>query len=496
MIVKKDKEEIGNYFRDASNFFGSADAVYFPVNAEEIAEVIKDANRNKFHVTVSGARTGLTGGAAPEGGVILSLEKMNKIIQIDRDEKFAIVQPGVFLRDLQNEVERSGLFYPPDPTERDSFLGGNAATNASGAKTFKYGPTRNFVEEIKVVLPDGETATLKRGNYTAQNTVLTFPTDSGKEVQIKIPEVYIPRSTKNAAGYYLRKGMDAIDLFIGAEGTLGVITEIKLKLINPPEKILSAVIFFNNTENTLDFIEHARNESYKTRKSKGKNGLDARGLEFFDNGALKFLYESYPAIPTDAKAAVWFEAELNSENEDLITDKWFDTIETFHGDVERSWFAIDKKDREKFKDFRHAVSANVADYISSKGLRKVGTDTAVEDKFFKEYYYYSVKLAQSSGINFIVYGHAGNSHLHLNFLPKDKAELEQARLLYKDLCAKAVEFNGTVSAEHGIGKIKREYFLMMYDEETVRKMAKIKKTLDKNLILNIGNIFEERFLRD
>ena len=153
------------------------------------------------------------------------------------------------------------------------------------------------------------------------------------------------------------------------------------------------------------------------------------------------------------------------------------------------------KDREKFKDFRHSVSAKVADYISAKNLRKVGTDTAVEDSKFKEYYYYSVKLAESSGIDFIVYGHAGNSHLHLNFLPKDEKEFQKAKSLYGELCKKAVEFNGTVSAEHGIGKIKREYLLMMYGEKAVRQMAEIKRGFDPNLILNIGNIIDERFLK-
>ncbi len=495
MIVKKDASLIESYFKDASNFQGRADAVYFPSNQDEVKDILSKANNNSTMVTVSGARTGLTGSAVPDGGVVLSLEKMNKIIALNKEEKLITVQPGVFLRDVQTTVETEGLFYPPDPTERDSFIGGNAATNASGAKTFKYGPTRNYIKQISLVLPDGETLTIKRGEIFAKGNVLEFKTDEGNVKKISIPKIYIPLSTKNAAGYFLRKGMDAIDLFIGAEGTLGVITELKLKLIDLPKNILSAVVFFGKEKDALDFIAFARDVSYNNRKQRIHNGIDARGLEFFNEGALKFLYESYPSIPVNAQAAVWFEQELTTDNEETLSDKWFEMIEKFNGGTKNSWFAVDLKDREKFKDFRHSVSAKVADYISAKNLRKVGTDTAVEDSKFKEYYYYSVKLAQESGIDFIVYGHAGNSHLHLNFLPKDGAELEKAKLLYADLCRKAVEFNGTVSAEHGIGKIKKEYLLMMYGEKAVRKMAEIKRTLDPNLILNIGNIIDERFLK-
>ncbi len=420
---------------------------------------------------------------------------MNKILEFNREEKYLLVQPGVFLKEIQELVEKESLFYPPDPTERNSFIGGNVATNASGARTFKYGATRNYVKELKIILPNGETLQLKRGRNFANGNLLKLTTEEGNTKKIFLPKVYVPRTSKNAAGYFIKEGMDAIDLFIGAEGTLGIITEIKLQLIQLPQNILSAVVFFDDVENALDFIDLVRTYSYDSRAGKEKR-IDARGIEFFDERALNFLWEDYPKIPTGSKAAVWFEQELTEENENDVSSAWFELIEKFKGDVENSWFAIDAKDREKFKDFRHAVSSKVADYISAKNLRKVGTDTAVEDSKFKEYYYYSVRLAEESGIDFIVYGHAGNSHLHLNFLPKGNEEFLKAKFLYKQLCQKAIEFNGTISAEHGIGKIKSEYFLMMFGEKAVKEIAGVKKGLDPNLILNIGNIIEEKFLRD
>jgi D-lactate dehydrogenase (cytochrome) len=170
-------------------------------------------------------------------------------------------------------------------------------------------------------------------------------------------------------------------------------------------------------------------------------------------------------------------------------------IGKYNGDEQNSWLAADEKDRNKFKHFRHALSSKITEFIASQGqMLKVGTDTAVPDDKFKEFYFYSKNLVLNSGLRFVNYGHFGNSHMHLNMLPRNKAELEKAKKLYEDICRKAVRLGGTVSAEHGIGKLKRKYLLIMYGEKGVSEMAKVKKILDPNLILNIGNIFEERFL--
>jgi len=495
MIIKSNKDEIENYIVDAANYKGFCDEVYIPENTDEVVQIISKANIAKTHVTVSGSGTGLTGGRVPEGGIVLSTERLNKIISVDKEQKIAVVQPGVILKDFQDYVESLNLFYPPDPTEKNCFIGATVATNSSGAKTFKYGATRNFVIGLKIVLPTGEFIFLNRGKEKAENKKLIFRTESGRQIELKLPNINMP-NTKNAAGYFIKQDMDLIDLFIGSEGTLGVITEIKLKLLPLFNKILSSVIFFNSEEDALQFLTEARKCSYLSRSTNNTNEINARGLEFFDAFALKFLKDDYPQIPNSADAAVWLEQELDGINDPDIVDKWIKLIEDFNGNLDSSWIATDKKDIEKFKSFRHDVSLKVNEYIAEKGLMKVGTDVAVPDKNFIEFYYKCKDLAVASKIRFLIYGHFGNSHIHLNLLPENHCQYQKAKELYMKICKIAVDFGGTISAEHGIGKLKREYLLMMYGEKTIKEMAKIKKLLDPNLILGLGNIFDIKYLRD
>lgn len=493
MIIKKAKEAIENYLVDAANYRGLAEAVYFPESTEDISAILKDANQNSIRVTVSGNGTGLTGGRVPENGIVIATDKLNEIIEINESEMYAVLQPGVLLSELQSELRQRKLYYPPDPTEQNCFIGGTVATNASGAKTFKYGPTRKFVDSLKVILPDGEIKTFVRGMNLANGYKLEFESENGKKYSLDIPQYEMP-ATKHAAGYYCHENMDAIDLFIGSEGTLGVVTEIKLRLLDQPQNFLSSVLFFDDENDALNFISGARDRSFETC-SQNKFGIDALGLEFFDDHSLRFLSGEYAQIPTFAKAAVWFEQETKEENEQKIFDLWIELIEQHNCNTETAWFASSEKERRKFQEFRHAVSSKVNEYISGKNIRKVGTDTAVPDKNFKEFYFEAQKMVESTGLNYVAYGHFGNSHLHLNMLPGNDAEYRKAKEIYKAICDLAVKLKGTISAEHGIGKLKREYLLKMFGEENIMQMARLKKQLDPNMILGIGNIFDEEFSR-
>ncbi len=491
MIIKTDISEIQNYLVDAANYKGNCSAVYFPSSLDDITDIIKKANDEKTHVTVSGNGTGLTGGRVPEGGIVVSTEKMNKILEINEDEKFAVVQPGVLLSDFQKEISKLNLYYPPDPTEQECFIGSTVATNASGSKSFKYGSTRNFISELEIVLPTGEVIHLKRGDVKSSNGILKLTTESGREITLVLPNYKMP-NTKHAAGYFVQNDMDAIDLFIGAEGTLGIITKIKLRLLDKPQNILSSVIFFNEENDALNFILEARKISLNNRKLLN-NELDALALEFFDKNALEFLSADYRNIPQSSHAAVWLEQEFTAENEEKLFEQWTELIKQHKADFESSWFAANQKDRANFGEFRHAVSWKVNEYIALKNILKVGTDVAVPPTKFNELYFYSKTIVEESGLHYLSYGHFGDCHLHLNLLPHNDEEFKTAKNLYKQVCSKAIELSGTISAEHGIGKLKREYLLMMFGEEGVKQMAKLKKQIDPNLILNIGNIIDPVF---
>ena len=198
MIIKTSPDEIQNYLTDASNLKGFCDSVYFPENESDVVEILKEANEKKIKVTVSGSGTGLTGARVPNGGIVIATDKLNRVIEINEKDKTATVEPGVILSDFQNLVNEKKLMYPPDPTERNCFIGGTVATNASGEKTFKYGPTRNYVLELNVVLANGELLKLKRGDLFAYNYSLRLKTESGSEYDLHLPDYSMPL-TKNAS---------------------------------------------------------------------------------------------------------------------------------------------------------------------------------------------------------------------------------------------------------------------------------------------------------
>jgi len=491
MIIKNNSDEFQNYLSDASNYQGTADAVYLPQSEEELSELVKKFNTSNVRITISGNGTGLTGGRVPQGGVIISTEKLNRLIELNLSEKYVRVEPGMILKDLQDYVEEHQLFYPPDPTERNCFIGAMVATNASGARSFKYGPTRDYVIGMRVVLPSGETISLERGQMVASAYTFSFQTDQGTKYEFMIPQLNMP-DTKNAAGYHCRANMDLMDLFIGSEGTVGIITDLKLKLLPLIENILSCVMFFHSEQDALNFIDEARTAS-KAASSQKEITISARGLEFFDKFTLNFLRPEYPAIPENT-CGVWFEQEL-TKNEDELTKSWLKLIQKHHADAQISWLAIGKREQDKFKDFRHAISCKVNDYVAGRGLRKVGTDIAVPVASFRSFYQWMIDFVKRNNMESVVYGHFGDCHIHLNMLPRDEDDFIKANKMYAEICRETVQRKGTVSAEHGIGKMKRDYLLIMYGEDVIRQMAKLKLFFDPNRILNIGNIFEEKYLQ-
>ncbi|MCK6603597.1 MAG: FAD-binding oxidoreductase [Ignavibacteriaceae bacterium] len=486
MILKREKDEFTPYLSDASNFTGNCSELYILEHFTEIPGILAYAARKHKHVTVCGNRTGLTGSAIPESGIVVSTEKLNRIINIDPDQMTAVVEPGVILSDFIGVIESLGLYYPPDPTEGSAFIGGTVATNASGAKSFKYGSTRKFVLALDVVLPDGDTITINRGEIFAGENGFTFRTGSGRLISIPFTRFSFP-SVKNAAGYYYHPGSDLIDLFIGSEGTLGIITRIKLKLLKKPASLFSCFTFFDDTARAFDFMDETR------ALSRGEGLTDFRAIEYFDAKSLSLLAERHPNLPSGKAAGVWFEQETKTDD-DPVLQEIYSLLEKHEADLDKTWASGDVNEIRKISSIRHEVSYAVNEYIASKGLRKLGTDTAVPPENFREFYQFSKDMIEKSGLQYVIYGHFGDCHMHLNMLPKNTMEFNEGRNYYARICMKAVQLGGTVSAEHGIGKIKREIFKLMYDETHILDMARIKKTLDPHCLLGVNNIFDHSWL--
>ncbi|MCX5782795.1 MAG: FAD-binding oxidoreductase [Elusimicrobia bacterium] len=492
MIIKTEKDTVQSYFEDQSGLLGGhAHKIYIPENEFEIIDFLKEMSQKKTPVTISGSGTGVTGGRIPFGGVVLSLERLNKIIEIksvSKDQAYAVVQSGVIVQELKKQAENLGWLYPPDPTEQNSFIGGNIATNASGSRGFKFGSTREYVNKIKVILSNGELIHIKRGEiFASKEGVIALPLKNGK-LNIKLPSYKLP-NIKNAAGYFNLPGMDLIDLFIGSEGTLGVITEAEVRLIPKISKIFSGVAFFPKKELAWKFALEIRKISLNTRKKKQLLDIDALSIEYLDKNTLKLLKDKYPQIPDFSDASIMFEQETSSVNEDIIIEKWSKVLEKYDAPLDKIWFGTSLKDSEGFRDFRHEVPEKVNEIVRKNKFPKTGTDIAVPENNLIKLLEYFYKTAVKEEIDYLVFGHIGDCHLHANFLPKNVSEFNRCKEIYKNIVGKTIDLKGTVSAEHGIGKLKHIFIEKMLGISGIMEMARIKKKIDSASILGLGNIF-------
>lgn len=490
---------------------GYAESVVFPESAQEISEILREATAKKTPITISGAGTGTVGGRVAFGGVILSLDKLNKIKEIariathrdyDKMGGYGIVEAGVLLTDYLKATDSRDLFYPPDPTEWSCQMGGTVATNASGARSFKYGATREFVDRLTVVLPTGEILDISRDDdsYTDENNKLHLQVGE-REIIVPLPTYKMPNTRKHSAGYYYHPDMDALDLFIGSEGTLGVVTEIQTNLLPKPEGVLSGVIFFKNEQNLLSFVQEARKISFETRKkfripsNTPQNQIDARVLEYFDRNALEFVREKFPLVPENMDGAIFFEQEVTAETEEDLLNQWFELLEKHSAETETSWFATNESDLNKMREFRHSLPVAVNEFIVRHGQKKVGTDMAVTDEEFPQMLRFYKETLRQSGLNYVIFGHIGDNHLHVNMLPRNAEEAQKARHVYGRFIARTCIVGGTISAEHGIGKLKRHYLEVMFGERYLNEMAAIKKAFDPAGILGRGIMFDEKYLQ-
>jgi D-lactate dehydrogenase (cytochrome) len=275
--------------------------------------------------------------------------------------------------------------------------------------------------------------------------------------------------------------MDAVDLFIGSEGTLGVICEIEARLLPKPEGLLSGVVFFANEADVLALVVEVR-----TR-------VDARALEFFDRESLNFLRQKYPEIPSEAVGAIFFEQETTAATEDSVQNDWLALLDQHHAFPD-SWFASNEQDQARLREFRHQLPVLMNEWFARYNQRKVSTDMAVSDDAFPGLFRLYKETLQASGLRYTIFGHIGDNHVHVNILPRNESEASHARDLYVQFLKHAASVGGTLSAEHGVGKLKREYLRYFYTDTQLREMAALKKAFDPNGILGRGNIFSEELL--
>ncbi|MCA1594733.1 MAG: hypothetical protein LC754_19310 [Acidobacteria bacterium] len=305
----------------------------------------------------------------------------------------------------------------------------------------------------------------------------------------------MPHTRKHAAGYYVAPGMDVLDLFIGSEGTLGVVTELEVELLPQPEGVLCGIVFFKSEDSLLAFVQEARERSLQSRAHGQTGGVfDARALEYFDVESLNFLHERYALVPFGAAGAIFFEQEITVETEETLLATWLELLERHNALLDDSWFGTNEHDRAEMREFRHQLPVMVNEWLTRHNQRKVSTDMAVPDAEFPAMLRFYQDTLRTSRLQYVIFGHIGDNHVHVNIMPRDDVEALAARDIYMRFIRRAVSVGGTISAEHGVGKIKREYLRVLYGDEHLREMAALKRAFDPACILGQGNIFSEEFL--
>jgi FAD/FMN-containing dehydrogenase len=437
---------------------GSAAEVLMPESEAALSQILRDASASATPVTISGSGTGVTGGRVPDGGWLVSLERLNSI----RVEKgFAVCGAGAPLAAIQAAAAPSRQFYAPDPTENSASIGGTVATNASGSRSFLYGDTRRHIRAIRVVLASGDVVALRRGDKP--------PFD--------IPALPAPDVRKNTAGYFMRAGMDYMDLFIGAEGTLGVVSEVEVTLLDIPKALFTGVVFFDSDARALNAVDAWRPIA----------GL--RMLEYVDAASLDVVRPRFSEIPAEARVALIIEQDISGAED--AEEAWLERLEASGALTDDSWFAASASDRERFRRFRHGLAEGVNEIIRQRGVMKANSDFAVPLARSRDILdLYRETLNREFPGQYVILGHIGDAHVHINVLPPNRAEWDRAMALMKKFAAAAVEMGGTVSAEHGLGKRKREYLPLQFNPEQIDAMQAVKRRLDPQWLLGRGTLFE------
>ena len=318
--VVYDPEILEGYLEDASGSPpGSASGLVRVDSEAQAATFLRETNGRNLKILIQAARSSLTGGAVPDGEVVVSVERMNERGPLEPTPGGGevTVQPGMRLRDLQRSLAAEGYYFPPVPTYQEAMLGGAVSTNAGGAASFKYGVTRQWVQALRVLLFNGDLLILRRGQHVARRgTAFHIGLSDGRKLDVPAPDYQLPELKKVSAGYYSADSLDLVDLFVGAEGTLGLITAITVRLQKLPAAVLTGLVTLSDPRTALPLAAAMRDAALEARERPGARGPDIRSIEWLDDNSLALLREHGDdrrlrvELPASARAALIFETEL------------------------------------------------------------------------------------------------------------------------------------------------------------------------------------------
>ncbi len=442
-----DKAYLEKYGKDETeNLIYLPEVIVTPNTPQQISALLKICNEYLIPVTPRGAGTGLTGGALPHlGGLVISMEKFNRILEIDERNLQVTTEPGVITEVLQNEVKEKGLFYPPDPASKGScFIGGNISENSGGPKAVKYGVVKDYVLNLEVVLPNGKII------WTGSNVL------------------------KNATGYNITQ------LIVGSEGTLGIVTKIVLRLIPHPKFDLLMLAPFDSLEKASEAVSAIF-----------RAGITPSAMELMEIESIKLASAmcDSTAIPITDNLAAHLIIEVDGNNLEVLMSEMESIAEVLSNfEVGELYFADDAQQKNELWKIRR--KANEASVMAGYTIEE---DTVVPRAELPKLIKGVKELGVQHGFKVVCYGHAGDGNLHIRInhpTIKKSFESEEMNSILTALFQIVKELGGTISGEHGIGLIQKSYMPVMFDTITLELMKGIKKTFDPKHILNPGKIFD------
>jgi D-lactate dehydrogenase (cytochrome) len=500
---------------DAAHVAGHASALVAPATEAEVADVLRSADR----VLAIGAQSSLTGGATPLGDVVLSTSRFNRILEIGADR--VRVEAGVTLADLDAALAAAGCYYPPAPTFTGAFVGGTVATNAAGAATFKYGTTRDWVEGITIVLPTGDVLDIERGAVVAHaDGYFEFVLRSGP-VRVVVPGYRMPRVPKLSAGYFAAAGMDLIDLFVGAEGTLGVVVNVTLRTVAPRPAWCLAFVPFADRRAGFAFVRTLRDTARETWRTRDSAGLDVAAIEHLDARCLELAREdgidrrTGVTWPDGTAMALLVTLELRSG---MTTGQAFDEIGRAHdqraldtplarfyravdgaGAIEDVQIAVPGDNRRwaQLTGLREEVPASVNARIGrakqdvDARIEKTAGDMIVPFNRLEELLACYEGEFRRRALDAAVWGHISDGNLHANVLPRSFADVESGRAAILEVGREAIRLGGSPLAEHGVGRsaVKQQLLEQLYGRHGIEEMRAVKRALDPQWKLASGVLF-------
>ena len=516
--VLRDPDLLAGFVEDAAHFPGGhAAGVAIPDTEAGVSQVLKGSSASVLAV---GAQSSLTGGATPRGDIVLSTRKLTRIDLVSSDR--VRVQAGVSLAVLEEQLRKSGRSYPPVPTFTGAFAGGVVATNAAGAATFKHGTTRDWVERLSVVLADGDVLDIERGRTRAHPDGYFELDLSRGRVRVPVPSYRRPTLPKLSAGYFAAPCMDLVDLFIGAEGTLGVVTSATFRVLTRRPAQCLALAACSNATAALALVADLRRLARETWTSNDAGGVDVSAIEHMDARSLQIVGEDRPHglqlppafeqaalallitldLPGEVSAAQAFDElgrALDTDAPDTPLVRFCRRLAATDGvDLASVQMAApgDESRAAQLLAIREAVPAAVNQRVARARQRdprieKVAGDLIVPFESFEALVSRCHEEADRRGLDLAIWGHVSDGNIHPNIVPRSFADVEAGKEAILAMGRAAIGLGGAPLAEHGVGRspIKQEFLRLLYGDDGIEQMRAVKRALDPGWKLAPGVLF-------